>query len=498
MALDDFLNGVQTLAIVCNQWGDTGKGKFVDWFAEWADIIARGTGGANAGHTIRIGDKEYIVHLVPSGILHDSQGKINILGSGVAFDPRVMKGELELLSREGVTYNNLMISQDAALVLPHHILLDRLQNSAHAGTKIGTTGRGIGPTYEDDTGRRGLVVNDMLNKDDFVRKLKENLDRARLLLADKDPEAIKKVMHVDVLGEGMFYDPKNIFNVDAIVATYTDHGRFFKDLVSDTDEFVRSRAGKSRILLEGAQGTLLSKKYGTKPHNTASDSSITGLAQGVGLPIFDGKVLGIVKAPYITRVGEGEFPTEFGREKSPEWCRDHKKEDEEREYPNANVNSTDEFEQGVGIRMVGAEYGATTKRARRTGWLDLPLLRYAARINGRNVALTKVDVLDECKRIKICESYVYEGPDHQVGKTTLRKGDRLTVGLPYTEVLQHCRPVYREFDGWMSKTSDVRNYEDLPRNLKNIVEFIEQSADVNAAIVSVGPDRNQTVVRDLK
>jgi adenylosuccinate synthase len=249
---EKLLKGKKTIAVVCNQWGDTGKGKFVDFFAAWAEIIARGTGGANAGHTIRLGDTEHIFHLIPSGILYDKHGKINILGSGVAFDPGVVEHELSLLKKAKCSFKNLRFSKDAHLVLPQHLLLDRVKESKAGSAKIGTTGRGIGPVYEDHYARIGLTVNDLLNPKIFEEKFIRNLRDKLVLLAQYDKEVIKKIMQHEHLGGGRFYDEKNIFNIPAIVKEYMRYGKLFQDNIMDTDTFLRQACGKKKILLEGA------------------------------------------------------------------------------------------------------------------------------------------------------------------------------------------------------------------------------------------------------
>ncbi len=488
----ELIGNKKTVAIVCNQWGDTGKGKFVDYFAEWADIIARGTGGANAGHTICHSGKTIAFHLVPSGITYE--GKINILGNGVAFDPKLFLEELEVLEREGISYNNLFISHKAHLVLPQHLLLDRLKESSSG--RIGTTGRGIGPVYEDVPGRVGLTVNDLLNPEIFKTKFKENLTIKLKMLSTYDPEIIKNIMEHQHLGNGIFYDSKDIININAVVETYLEYGKKLKKLIKNTDEILRQSVGNKKILLEGAQGHMLSVSFGPHPYVTSSDCSIPGLARGVGLSEKDiDLVYGIVKAPYITRVGEGPFPTELGGIKSSEWCSSHKRLDEEEKYPNADKNSKDEFEQGIAIRRLGNEYGATTGRPRRTGWLDLPLLRSAIKINGNKIILTKPDVLTGCEKIKICDTYIYQGPNYQVGNKTLLNGTIIKETISDNFILQHCTPVYIEFPGWQESIKDVKNYEDLPHNLKIIIDFIEFRTGVNIEIVSLGPERNQTIIR---
>ena len=494
------LNNVLTLAIVCNQWGDTGKGKFVDLFAEWADIIARGTGGANAGHTIRINGKEYIFHLVPSGILWDSDGKINIIGSGVAFDPKIAIEELAILKKEGKSYDKLQISLNAHLVLPQHLVMDRVKESDSDTGKIGTTGRGIGPLYVDHYDRIGLVVNDLLNKDIFAKKLKRNLAGKIKQLHLSDPNIVEKVMRHEHLENGIFYHPNEVFDVDAIIERYLKYGKELREMISDTEEFMRTSVNKNqKILLEGAQGLLLSVDYGTYPYVTSSDCSVSGLAKGVGISEKNiDLTLGIVKAFYMTRVGEGAFPTEIGGEESAEWCgrKDIAEEVEKIKFQQGTVNSKDEFSQGVHIRMAGNEYGATTGRPRRVGWLDLPLLRYAIKHNGPDVILTKLDVLSECETIKICLTHRYEGPNYSIGFKTFNTGSASWIATPNDEILRHCFPIYQTFPGWERDIRGVTDFSCLPKKFKNILDYIAKKAGVNVKILSVGPDRNETIFMD--
>jgi len=493
---DKLLSGVKTLAVVCNQWGDTGKGKFVDYFAEWADVIARGTGGANAGHTIRIGDKEHIFHLVPSGILYDKEGKINIVGSGTAIDPRVVMEELEILKKEGLSFNNLRISKDAKLVMPQHLLVDRVLELGAKG-KIGTTGRGIGPAYVDHFDRVGLRMNDLLNPTLFREKLERNIIRKMMVLKAADKDAVKDILSHEHLGGGKFYDEQNILNIDALVRAYAEYGEALRTMISDTDTYVRSIVGKKNLLLEGAQGNLLSVDIGTYPYVTASDCSVRGLAKGVGLSDNDVDLtLGIVKAPYMTRVGEGPFPTELGGEESAKWCgtKGITKAVEKEKYPEASLNDADEFSQGIGMRRAGGEYGATTGRPRRTGWLDLPLLSYSMIWSGKHVILTKIDVLDDADTIKICHAYEYTGEEHSIGERKLSKGDILDTAIIDKEVIEKCKPIYTSFPGWKSKTTDITTYDALPENLKTILDFIKSKTGVIIDIVSVGADRDQTII----
>lgn len=499
MALLDTLDGVRTIAVVCNQWGDTGKGKMVDVLAEWAEIVVRGQGGPNAGHTLVIGGHEYVLHMAPVGIIRDGDGMESIIGNGVAFDPRSLTEELAFLDKAGLSHNHLRIAYNAKLILPQHLVMDRVRES-RSGREIGTTGRGIGPVYEDHVGRRGLSVNDMLNKDFFVKKLRRNLDDKVALLQHADPEVVRQVMRHPHLLEGAFYSPTTIFDVDAIVEAYTAYGRTFREMIMDTDNHLRAVVGSKRILLEGAQGLLLSINHGSYPYVTSSDCSASGLANGAGLSDGDvDRVYAIAKAFYMTRVGEGPFPTEFGGQRSAAWCKTHKRENEDAMYRYASVNDPDEFTQGVAIRRAGHEYGATTGRPRRTGWLDLPLLRYAAAINlgeGDGLVLSKVDVLDDCDTIRICEAYTYQGPDYSLGERTLHAGMRLDIAPSDSFVLSHCQPVYHDFPGWKTPIADARSYDALPAELRIMVDYVERSAGVRVAMISVGPERGQILVKD--
>jgi len=503
------LKGVRTLAILCLQWGDTGKGKLVDFFARyWAHIVVRCTGGSNAGHTIEADGQKIVVHLVPSGIVYPKA--INVIGSGVVLDPGMLCQELDALTEHGINYQGrLFIARNAKLVLPHHLVIDRLRDMAKSG-RIDTTGRGIGPAYEDHYRRVGLIVGDLLNPEVFVAKLKRALEEVVLLLNSYDTGAIRAIMQHKDLAEGRYYSSEGFFNIDEIAKAYLAWGERLKPMIRDTDRWLRSQVGKKNILLEGAQGTLLSIDYGTYPFVTSSDSSLAGLAKGAGLLTKQvDLVLGIVKAPYMTRVGEGPFPPEMGGEQSNRWC-GHEATNFARERGYATVeemevsefssipwDDPDEFMFGILCRIVGKCWGATTHRPRRPGWLDLPLLRYAKQFNGPDVVLTKLDVMNQCQKIKICVAYRYDGPDHWFdGRSCLRTGDRIETAIPDAEILQHCTPIYEEFPGWLSSIGQAKSEADLPVNLMDIVRFIEKEAGVKARILSVGPDREQTVFRD--
>jgi len=491
------LNGIKTLAIVCNQWGDTGKGKFVDLFSEWADIIARGTGGDNAGHTICLNGKSYISHIIPSGILWDKQGKINIIGSGCAFNPRIAEKEILNLSEEGYSFKNLMISQNVKLILPQNVVIDRL-----TGGKIGTTGRGIGSVYTDHYSRIGLTANDLLNPDIFKKKLITNLEDKIRFIKTFAPNEVEKIISDNFLENGLYYNSVNIFNIQAIIARYMEYGLFFKDMIFNTDKFMRDNVKKKNILLEGAQGLLLSIDKGTYPFVTSSDCSAYSLARGAGLKYSEVDLtLGVVKFPYMTRVGEGPFPTEMGGETSARWCGNKvtTKELEETMLAKvAYINSPDSFHQGVAIRIAGNEYGATTKRPRRTGWIDLPLLRYAIAENGPELILTKIDVLNFCYEINICIAYIYQGPKFYYGELILCKGDTIEIAIPSAEIMNFCEPVYQKFHGWNADIKNINNFQDLPENLINIINFIEEKTGANIRIISTGADREKTIFINKK
>lgn len=492
------LNNVSTLAIVCSQWGDSGKGKFVDLFSDWADVIARGTGGANAGHTIKIGEEIRVFNLLPSGILHDGDGKINVIGSGVAFDPKIACNELEALGREGKRPERLRISHAAHLVLPQHILMDRLRETKKG--KLGTTLRGIGPTYVDHQNRIGLCVNDLLNPDILRKKIHENIgpkiETIRGMKRGK--ELAREIMHQEFLEWGAFWGDVSFFNVSAIVDRCAEHGKLLEPYISDTDSFMRDaeRRGK-RILLEGSQGILLSADHGTYPQVTSCDCSPEGLAKGVGLRERDVDLtLATMKAFYMTRVGEGPFPTELGGLQSAEHCRKCRSRELEWEmFPDLDMNAENPLLQGIAIRAAGNEYGATTGRLRRIGWLDLPLARYAKTFVGKNVILTKLDVLSPCKTIKICTHHAYFGPLQRVAEKELKRGVMLETAIPHSEVLSSCAPSYEEFDGWMCDIRGARSWRELPPQLKKLVQYVERGAGLKVRALSIGPERSETIVR---
>jgi len=465
--LSKLVKDKQIIAIICNQFGDTGKGKFVDYFAShWADVIARGTGGNNAGHTIVVNGKEKIFHLLPSGITQDSKGKINILGNGMAIDIKTLCEELEELEKENLTYNNLMISNQAHVIMPWHISQDRAKNMSQKNGGIGSTGRGIGPCYADKIARRGIKISNLFDKEILEYKINK----------------IKQ-----------FYPEQNI-DFRQILSELSPHIKKIKPFVKNTIlEIHKLKEQGKKICIEGAQGLFLSVEHGTYPYVTSSDPSISGTASGVGLnPQNIDLTLGIIKFPFMTRVGAGPFPTELGGKKSEDYCAEGLEHDENYEIKTyigdenkkekivELMNSSDEFTQGVGIRLAAGEYGATTKRPRRTGWTDAVLARYARKINGPHFILTKVDSLAHAKKFGICYKYKTNG-DIVEYESDLKTLNQITPEIKY-------------YEGY-SDISNIRDFNDLPLGLKQAIQDFEDFTSGKVEIISVGADREETIVR---
>jgi adenylosuccinate synthase len=493
------LENKQVIAVVCNQWGDTGKGKFVDYFADWADVIARGTGGANAGHTITVNGKVFIFHLIPSGILYDRQGKCNIIGRGVVFDPRVLIEELDVLKKEGINVKNLKISHEAPLILPYHLLIDRYTDAVQ---KLGTTGRGIGICYGDYVMRQGLFVNDIFNRELFKEKLAKYAISKQHILSAMDKETAKKILSHDHLLNGQLWDEQALINQQKVVDLYTKtYAKRLSPFVTNTSRLLKDMHAKGKhILLEGAQGTLLSIDYGTTRYQTSSDSTIEGLAKGVGLKEEQvDYIFGITKSFYMTRVGNGPFPTEFGGKKSEFYCSEgHTKKEEQEKHGNnipSLLASKDELLKGIGVRLIANEYGATTGRTRRCGWLDLVALKYAMEINGKHLTLTKVDVLTGIPKIRLCIGYAYKGKKMTYEGKTLRPRQKLGTFPRFSEILYECQPIYKEFEGWKEDITQIKTYEKLPAQVKTIIEYMEKFTGGSVDVISVGPDRNETIFR---
>jgi len=478
MGLEKLLDGVNTLAIVCNQWGDTGKGKFSDYFAsQWAEVTARGTGGNNAGHTVVVNGKETIFHLLPAGIMHDAEGQITVLGNGMVIDVPVLLEELDALDAESMTYNNLRVSKDAHVILPFHVARDRARDQSQAKGGIGSTGRGIGPCYADKVARRGITIGDLFGgKDNLVKKLR----KAAAFYPDQNVQ-VSEIM-------------------DAILIYRERIEPFVRDTVSEMHGFVKD--GK-KILLEGAQGLLLSIEHGTYPFVTSSDCSLNGTASGVGLPATAVDLpIGIVKFPFMTRVGAGPFPTELGGHDSERYCgkEGHSKVielikhnipheikkgevvyDRQHERIRAMMNSSDSFIQGIGIRLAAGEYGATTGRPRRTGWVDAVAAKYAVGINGPLMILTKPDTLAGADNFKIC----YEYRSESLTGTEFSRDERFLRGVT---------PEYKAYAGY-GDISKVRRNSDLPASLLDAIGDFEQFTGGRVVAVSVGADREETIVR---
>ena len=415
------------------QWGDEGKGKMTDYLAENADVVVRFQGGNNAGHTVEVGDKQYKLHLIPSGILYGD--KLNVIGNGVVVDPKAMFEEIEYLEGLGVkvTAENFIVSDRAHLVMPYHRALDAAKEKARGKNDIGTTGKGIGPCYTDKAERSGIRVCDLMHKEVFKARLRENVDYKNEILC--------KIYGLEAL------------DFDAIYKEYLGYAEKMRSFVTDTSVrvFDAIKAGKN-VLFEGAQGNLLDIDYGTYPFVTSSNTIAGGVCIGAGIgPNMINSVVGIAKA-YTTRVGKGPFPTEL----------------------------LDEM--GEHIRTVGHEFGVTTGRARRCGWLDLVILKSAARVSGiTSFALTKIDTLAGINKIKICIGYDLNG------KTI----DYVPASL---EDLALCKPIYEEFQGWDDSVEKARSYDELPKNAKIYIKRIEELTGTKISIVGVGPRRDQTIV----
>jgi len=414
--------------LVGSQWGDEGKGKIVDILSEKFDIVARYQGGANAGHTVEIGETQYILHLIPSGILRD--GVKCVIGNGVVIDPQALLDEIKFLEDNGIKVEGrLFISHNAHLIMPYHKLLDSISESGK--NKIGTTGRGIGPCYIDKFDRKGIRIVDLLNRDVLEKKLRKNVEEKNILL--------KKL-----------YDDKG-FDIDEIIKEYISFDEAIDSYVTDVPLLLNDaiKEGKN-ILLEGAQGTLLDVDHGTYPFVTSSNPTSGGASTGSGIPPNKiDSVFGIVKA-YTTRVGNGPFPTEL----------------------------TDEV--GEKLRKEGAEFGATTGRPRRCGWFDAFLVQYSAMINGIDtVAITKLDVLSIFEKINVCVGYKLNG---KLLKSFPSDVDRLSSVIP----------VYETVDGWMEDIMECKSYDELPQKTKEYLEFISDQANIKIEIISVGPKRRQT------
>ena len=421
------------VVVVGAQWGDEGKGKIVDRFTEFADVVARYQGGNNAGHTLVVDGEKTVLHLIPAGVLHS--GKTCIIGNGVVVDPAVFMMEIDRLKQKGYLADDsqLVLSLDAHVIMPWHKAVDLARENAMGAGKIGTTGRGIGPTYEDKVARRGIRVRDLLDEARLSRRVKERLpaaqDELRRLGADARLEADVIAREYAALGKRL-----------AVYAK--DASRLLHDLI---------RQGRS-VLFEGAQGTMLDVDHGTYPFVTSSNTVAANAATGTGVgPTCIDEVIGIAKA-YSTRVGGGPYPTE------------------------------EKGETGEQLRKIGQEFGATTGRPRRTGWFDAVAMRYAARVNGLDgLAIMKLDVLSGFPELKICVAYRLDG----------RTIDQMP-GDP--DDLDRCEPVYETSPGWTEQLRGIRSWDALPVTARTYLKRLEVLSGVPVMAVSVGPDREETIL----
>jgi len=419
------------VVVVGAQWGDEGKGKVIDILAKDFSHIVRYQGGNNAGHTVVIGSEKFILHLIPSGILHKK--KICVIGNGVVIDPKALIEEIDKLEKENICVKGrLFISESAHVILPYHSLIDGLREAQKKKTRIGTTKKGIGPCYADKVSRTGLRIVDLMNEHSFKKKLKENIEEKNKIL-------------------------KTLYNFEGlsfhgICEEYMGYRERIKDFVCNTTEFLNNAINKHKsILFEGAQGTMLDLDYGTYPFVTSSNATAGGACTGTGVgPTKISKVLGVVKA-YTTRVGEGPFPTEFDEDMMKK------------------------------IRIKGGEFGATTGRPRRCGWFDACLVRQSVMVNGiSEIVVTKLDVLDELEKIKICVGYKCKGKTYGYFPSDI-------------SVLNNCELIYEEVPGWKKNTTQVTAFRNLPKNAKYYLKRVQKILKTKIILISVGSDRKQTI-----
>lgn len=417
--------------VVGAQWGDEGKGKIVDVLGEKADYVVRFQGGNNAGHTIVVNGEKSILHLLPSGVLH--KNAVCIIGPGVVVDPFVLLEEIDVLEKKGLSSSHIYISDRAHLIMPYHIKLDELQEERLAGNKIGTTKRGIGPCYADKYTRIGLRVGDLIDFESFKVKLKSTL-------SIKNDQITK------------LYDEKP-FDYDEMTAQFKEIREKLLPRMVDSLSVVNEALDQNKmVLFEGAQAAMLDINYGTYPYVTSSSPTSAGVCAGAGIsPKKLDKIIGVVKA-YSTRVGEGPFVTEL-------------------------IN-----EDGEKLREIGHEYGATTGRPRRCGWLDLNVVKHAARINGlTDLVITKIDVLSAFDEIKVCTGYEIDGQIY----------DTIPASV---EMIAKAKAVYEIFPGWQCDITGIRTFEDLPENCKAYIKRIEEFTNTRISLVSVGPDRENNIL----
>ena len=423
------------IVIIGSQWGDEGKGKIVDLLADRFDIVSRYQGGHNAGHSVYVGDKAFVLRLLPSGIIHENS--VCVLGNGMVIDPIAFFKEVDEISQKGVsvTPDRLKVSSRAHLIMPYHRALDHTSEERLGNEKIGTTLRGIGPCYEDKAGRRGIRVADALVPEVLKERISRNLKEANRIIVQYGREPLRS---------------------DEIFDEISALAKRLKPFVCETSHFFANARGQGKkILLEGAQATLLDVDHGTYPFVTSSNPTAGGASVGAGIPPHHiSGVLGIVRT-YATRVGEGPFPTEM---------------------------LEDEQEVADLIRKRGNEFGSVTKRPRRCGWFDAIATRYAAELNGfDSVALTKIDVLDALEEIKVCVGYEIDG-------------ERVDTFPAVSQDLRQIKPIYKTLEGWQSDTLGITKIDDLPPKACEYVDFLSDSIGVEIGLISTGPERSQTII----
>lgn len=417
--------------VVGTQWGDEGKGKIIDVLGHKADLVVRFQGGNNAGHTVVVNGEKFILHLLPSGMLHGN-GKC-IIGPGVVVDPKVLLKELTTLEEKGAKTDHLLISDRAQLIMPYHVMLDGLkEDRAISGNKIGTTRRGIGPCYSDKISRQGIRMVDLLNDELFAKKLKVNLEEKN--------EILEKIYNVPPM------------SYQEILEEYRGYAEKLKHRVIDSTPVIHEALAQDKfVLFEGAQAMMLDIDHGNYPYVTSSSPTAGGVTVGAGVsPRKIDRIIGVMKA-YTTKVGEGPFVTE------------------------------QENEIGEKLRKIGNEYGATTGRPRRCGWLDLVVGKYATDINGlTDIVITKIDCLSGFDTLKVCVAYEIDGKTY---KTVPASSESLTRAIP----------IYKELPGWTEDISQIKNYDELPENCKKYIKFMEEFLGCQITVVSVGPDRTQNI-----
>lgn len=422
---------MSTVVVVGTQWGDEGKGKITDYLAEKSELVARYQGGNNAGHTIVIKENTYKLHLIPSGIFY--REKICVIGNGMVIDPKALIQELDYLHSNGFTTNNLKISNRAHIIMPYHIKIDVVEEELRGPNKIGTTKKGIGPAYMDKAARIGIRIADLLEENEFRKRVERNVKEKNKLLEK-------------------YYETTG-FNAEEIIAKYTQYREIIKPYVTDTSVVLNEAIDQGRrVLFEGAQGVMLDIDQGTYPFVTSSNPVAGGVTIGSGVgPTKISHVVGVSKA-YTTRVGDGPFPTELDNDI------------------------------GERIRRVGNEYGTTTGRPRRVGWFDSVVVRHARRVSGiTELSLNSIDVLTGINPLKICIAYKYK--------------DKIMEEFPASlNILAECEPVYEEFAGWTEDITGVETLEDLPPEARHYVERVSQLTGIPIAILSVGPKREQTMM----